>query len=255
MSTIHTYPLLAGSLLCASALSAQTNRAKDTIDVPVGSSVIDFSKHTPGASRAVQQMTAGGQQRSAPAVIWSFTFTDTGAHPLLFVRAQPEAAEQTRGETPVYVFDRKTLALREIADRSTMKPMVTADGGHITGEVPGPNGPMPLDVSLSAPAFYRPLADLVTESLPKKLGVVFRVPLWGPPATSAEQHLYEFIRREPITVLGHEYRDAWVLEDRSADGSRLNGTMWIVDAPPHLVRWVINQPNGATIQLDQERGR
>ena len=236
----------------ASLSGAAQGTKKDTVDVAVGSKVVDYSGHSPGVTRAVQSRTMDGQTSAVPPILWKFTFIDSGA-PLLLVHSDPEqAGAPGRGPSVTYVFDRKTVAVRAIRNDADGKPMLTFDGAHIAGQVMGPNGPAPLDVTLSSAAFFKPLADLVVESLPAKQGVVYRVPLWSPPGSTIETHLYEAVRREDITVLGKTYKQANVIEDRSADGKMLYGTLWVVDGEPHLVRWIINMPNGATINLDQE---
>ena len=233
------------------SLTAQGTK-KDTVDVPVGSTVVDFGRHSPGVTRAVQSRIMDGQTSMVPPILWKFTFVDSGA-PLLLVHSDPEqAGAPSRGPSVTYVFDRKTVALRAIRNDADGNPMLTFDGTHIVGQMMGPGGPTPLDITLSSAAFFKPLADLVVESLPAKQGVVYRVPLWSPPGVTIETHLYEAVRREDVTVLGKTYKQANVIEDRSADGKTLYGTLWVVDGEPHLVRWVINMPNGATINLDQE---
>jgi len=238
--------------LAARATAAHAQR-KDTVDVAVGSSVVDFGRHAPGVTRTLQSRTADGQTSALPPFLWKFAFADS-AGPILFVHSDPETPGSMPGRGPsvTYVFDRKTLALRTIRNDADGKPMLSFDGAHIVGQMMAPGGPMPVDVTLSAAAFFKPLADLVVESLPAKPGVVYRVPLWSPPAANVETHLYETVRREDVTVLGKTYKQAKVIEDRSADGKMLFGTLWVVDGAPHLVRWVINMPNNATINLDQE---
>lgn len=236
-------------LFAAGGLAAQAKPA-DTVNVTVGSTVVDFSSHQPGATRTVQDVTMGGNKRSMPPVIWSFRFEDAGGRKKLIVSVAPEDTTTRGPAMPVFVFDRKTLALLELRDRTTGAPTLTVKDTRITGTLNGPNGAMPVDMTLARPAFLGMLADLVAESLPRKLGVVYRVPLWMPGSPTVADHLYQFVRRESITVLGKTYPNAWVMEDRSADGATLHGTMWLVDGPPELVRWVINQPNGV-INLDQ----
>lgn len=245
-------------VVCAAlvALASQSSRAqgtrKDTVDVPVGSKVVDFSRHAPGTTRAFQSRTLDGQTSTIPPFLWRFTFIDSGG-PLMLAHSDPEQpGAAPRGPSMTYVFDRRTVALRAIRNDADGKPLVTFDGAHIVGQLMGPGGAMPIDVTLSSAAFFKPLADLVVESLPAKPGVVYRVPLWSPPGSTIETHLYEAVRREDVTVLGKTYSKANVIEDRSADGKTLYGTLWIVDGEPHLVRWLINMPNGATINLDQE---
>lgn len=234
----------------ASGAAAQSARA-DTVDVAVGSPLVDFSKHRPGTTRTIQQVTTDGRTTTVPPFLWKFAFVDTGPRPLLLAHSEPEQPNPNAPHQPTYVFDRKTLVLRALLD-ATQAPIVTSDGATIRGSVPGRGGPMPIDVTLPSPAFYGPLVDLVAESLPWKTGVVYRVPQWRPGATSAELHLYRAVRREDMTVLGKTFPRAWVVEDRDASGTTLLGTLWLTDGPPHLIRWIINGPNGTVIQLDQE---
>jgi hypothetical protein len=241
------------SLLAVARSDAQATARPDTIDVPVGSPLVDFSKHRPGASIAYQEMTSGAPTGpSGGAVTWRFTFADSGATSLLLVRPEPERLPPGAPRPAVTVFDRSTLAMLRTLDPATLAPRIMVDGGtHVHGQVMSPNGPVAIDATLDRPAFYAPLADLVAESLPRRLGMVYRLPMWGMPRASIETHLYEMVRREDVTVRGKSYPQAWVLEDRSTDG-RLLGTMWLTDGPPNLVRWLINRPDGAVLRLDQE---
>jgi hypothetical protein len=254
---IHTTRVLAAvfaALISAVAAAPVAAQQADTVDVPVGSSVVDFSKHAQSTSRAVQQRMMNGALTPMPAVLWKFTFVDSGALHLLLVHPSPENPGQQGPPPSTTVFDRRTLALREIRNDATSKTMITVDGVHITGEMPrGPGVMAPVDVTLPQPAFFAPLSDLLVESLQPKLGRVYRANLWSPGRPSSEKHLYAFVRREDVNVLGKTHHGAWVIEDRSADGKTLNGTMWVIDGEPHLVRWIFYGPDGAvTSQLDQE---
>jgi hypothetical protein len=232
--------------------SAARAQAPDTVDVAPGSRLVDFSRHVPGVTRAVQRMSMGAEQRSLPPVLWTFTFADSGGRKLLVVTSAPEQQASGGRRMPTFVFDRTTLALLETRDPVTHAPQLTIDGTHVSGAMASPAGATHVDTRLTQPAFFRPLADLLVESLPRRLGAVYRVPLWGPPAMTVETHLYSMLRRESVTVLGTTYPNTWIVEDRSVDGSNLFGTLWLVDGAPQLVRWIINQPNGATITLEQE---
>jgi len=232
--------------------TAARAQAPDTVDVAPGSRLVDFSRHVPGVTRAVQRMSMGAEQRSLPPVLWTFTFSDSGARKLLVVTSAPEQPSAAGPRMPTFVFDRATLALVATRDPETGAPLLTMDGTHVSGDMPSPAGATHVDTRLAQPAFFRPLADLLVESLPRRLGAVYRVPLWGPPAMTVETHLYSIVRRENVTVLGRTYPNAWMVEDRSVDGSSLFGTLWLVDGTPQLVRWIINQPNGATMVLEQE---
>jgi hypothetical protein len=240
------------SVFATNAEAQASSSAVDTVDIAVGSKALDFSAHIPGTTRTYQEMTMGTQKRTAPPIIWRFTTVDTGGAHLLIVRGGPEQSVPNMPAQPEFVFDRQTMTLKQSRDPVTLAPQLSVDGTHVHGQTIGPNGPVPIDATLTTPAFFAPLADLVTESLPRKLGVVYRVPLWDVRTPGITTHLYQMVRREEVTILGKTYHDAWVLEDHNADGSKLLGTMWLVDASPFLVRWVINLPTGGVVRLDQE---
>lgn len=240
------------ALTAASPCSARTcNGPPDTVDVKVGSTLVDFSEYRPAAQRAFQSVTMNGETRTMPPLVWTFTFDDSGGEPRLMVRSKSEGAAPQGPPRMVYAFDRKSLALRQMLAEDGTTVMLTVDGVSVRGEVPAPGGTRPVDLTLDEPAFFSPLADLVAESLPRRTGVVYRLPMWSTSPTPFEYRLYQFVRQEDVEVLGRSYPKAWVLEDRSADGM-LMSTMWLVDGPPELVRWVINAPGGRTVELEQE---
>jgi len=187
-----------------------------------------------------------------PPTLWRFTFVDSGARPLLIARPQPENGAASDGTRPAFVLDRRTLALLQVQDQSTGAPSLRVDGRTVRGAVRGPQGTRPIDATLSADAYFGPLADLVVESLPLRLGTTYRVPLWELPSASVATHLYTVARREDVTVLGRQWRGAWVVEDHDAETKADRGTLWLVDGPPYVVRWVINLPDGGAVRLDQE---
>jgi hypothetical protein len=113
-------------------------------------------------------------------------------------------------------------------------------------------GARTIDLTLPAPAFLAGLHDLVVESLPLRPGVVYRVPIWRPGQDAAESRLYQLVRREDVEVLGTTHRQAAVVEERAAPDGALRGTLWLVDRPPFLVRWILMLPDGSTVRLDQE---
>jgi hypothetical protein len=112
----------------------------------------------------------------------------------------------------------------------------------------------PINVTLPQPSFLGSLADLVAEVLPRRLGTVYRLHLWQPGGgPSAVTHLYETTGREDVEVLGVKYPQAWVVVDKGADGTEL-GRMWLVDAPPYVVRWDQTLPDGSRLRLNQQLG-
>ena len=112
-------------------------------------------------------------------------------------------------------------------------------GATVQGQRSQGGNSQPIDVQLPAPAFFAPWSDFVVEHLPHREHVVYRVHLWQPGAPTTQVHLYQMRGREDVEVFGKTYKQAWVLEDRNADGSQLLGRMWLIDGPPSLVRWSI----------------
>jgi hypothetical protein len=249
--------LAAGATRCVGAQSPQP--ARDTVDVTAGSRYVDFSKHTQSTSRAAQFRVADGQATPMPVVLWKFAFTDTGGRALLHVRSEPEQPSSgPMGVPPLYVIlDRKTLALRGMHMGAAPGPHADLDvvGNTVTGVMAMPGRTDTLNLALPNPPFYGPLIDLVFESLPHKAGVVYRIPMWRPGAPGNEVRLYETVRREDIEVLGTTHRQATVMEERSADGTKLLSTAWLIDRAPFLVRWNINRPDGTSLRMDQEEAK
>ena len=239
------------AFVATSATSAQNKRAStpSIVDVPVGSPLVDFSRHTPSSVRAVQQITAHGETRKFPYAIWTFVFSDTGAKSLLHVTSQGGPFGTTHA-----VLDRRTLALRQVRNGTPEGPHITldAEGNTIRGEMAGPMGTRSIDVTLAAPAFFGGLHDLAIESLPRKAGVAYRLPIWRPGTDSVDLRLYSMVRREDVEVLGTTYKQAAVVEERDARDGALRGTLWLIDRAPFLVRWIIMPPDGSIVRLDQE---
>ena len=241
---------IAFALFGASGSSAQMKPAAGTIvDVPVGSPLVDYSGHSPGRVRAVQRMTSHGETRTLPDAIWTFTYSDTGGKSLLHVTSLGGSFGTTHA-----VFDRRTLALRQIRNGVPTGPHITldADGNRLRGEMAGPMGTRPIDVTLAAPAFFGGLHDIVIESLPRAEGVGYRLPIWRPGTDSVDMRVYTMVRREDVEVLGTVHPRAAVVEERDARDGTLRGTLWLVDHAPFLVRWIIDTPDGSIVRLDQQ---
>lgn len=253
MPSRTTWYLVAAALIAALPVAAQTRGgAPDTVDVKVGSNLVQFPKEQPAAQRSIATMTMNGQSRTMPVMVFSYRYDDSGSVPLMTVTGKPESTGDQGGPPPtVSVFDRNTLALKQMlsADESTV--LLTMNGASVHGQVPGPGGSRQVDLTLSEPAFVKGLADLVAESLPRRKGVVYRLPLWSLSGAAVEYHLFQFVRQEDVEVLGKSYPSAWVMEDHNPDGT-LAGTMWLVNGPPRLVRWILNRPGGVTVNLEQE---
>ncbi len=218
----HITPIaLASMLMTVAVADAQvaSGGRKDTIDVAVGSPLVNTASMVAHQTHARSSRVANGVTTAGADASWAFSFHDSAGVSYLHVESG------TAGQvTTVFNFDRKTLALATL------------------------NGAVP---QLPAPAFLGGMADLLVESLPRRIGVVYRANIWRRGMTTTEAHLFETTGREDIEVLGTRHT-AWVIEERSADGARLLGRLWTIDGPPYLVRWMIFNPDGSATQLDQE---
>ena len=230
----------------------------DTIDVPVGSPLIDGRRMTAFTTHLQVHRMIEGTSTLVQEARNTITFGDSAGRAVTRVVSNGEVRgpNGTRAAVSNFTFDRRTLEL-------------------LSASLPGPNGSMivrndgqglhlsmrgaaaPMDVPLSQRSFYGPWSDYVVEELPMREGAVYRVALWRPAGSptamtaSVEKHLYVVRGREDVEVFGKTHK-AWIVDDRTEDGSKLLGTMYIVDGPPKLVRWTINTPDGSTVQIDQE---
>lgn len=234
----------------------------DTIDVGVGSPLIDGARMRSFTTRIRTFRVAGADPALVSEATNVITLGDSAGVPVVRVRSSgwsmgPKGRIES---TTDFTFDRATLALRGMVSRAAdgSERALHADGRSVEMVVPLPNGAPPLRTALATPGFYGPWSDFVVEELPRRVGTVYRVHLWrpapqpgGPPRIVEETHLYTVARREDVAVLGKTYRQAWVIEDRLAGNDALAGTMWIVDGPPNLVRWLIAMPDGSALRVDQ----
>ena len=235
--------------------------AADTVDVPVGSPVLDtkgmqaFTTHL-----IVHRVGTETPQQEATNTI---TFADSAGRAITRVSSIGQAMGPN-GKVSVssyFTFDRKTLALlstRSVSPRGEMSVRVNGQAIEVT--MPSPNGPQQASMQMATPGFFAAWSDFVVEELPRREGAVYRVPLWqpglqpgAPPRLVEETHIYTVRGREEVTVLGKTIPRAWVVEDRVAGRATPAGTMWIVDGAPKLVRWDTNGPDGSpTTRIEQE---
>jgi hypothetical protein len=243
--------VLAAIALCACAASAQIAKTRtDTVDVPVGSSLVNTASDVSLSVRAEMFPSVDAAAKSFSATLIDIAFGDSTGIPVMRVHMQgPDA-------TTNVTLNRKTLALygmsRKPNSASGSGLWVAVDGSNAHGEMSRGGNTQPIAVKLDQPAFLGNFADLVVEALPRNLGVAYRVWMWQPRQPSAEQHLYQTVGREDIQALGTTYKNAWIVEDRSADGSKLLSKLWVTAEPPYLIRWLFFSDKASSVlRLDQ----
>jgi hypothetical protein len=231
----------------------------DTIDVPVGSPLVDGRHMTAFTTHLQVFRIVEGASTLMQEARNTISFGDSAGRAVTYVVSNGEASGPAGKRTIAahFTFDRRTLELLATSLPSPNGPIdVAVDGATLRVHMPGASSSA--EIPLSQRAFYGQWSDYIVEELPMREGVAYRVPLWQPtlgpngPGATVTQHLYVVRGREDVEVFGKTHRKAWVVDDRSADGSKLLGTMWIVDGPPKLVRWTINADDGSTVRIDQE---
>ena len=257
VSRLAAFSVLSVVALHTSAVQAQSS---DTIDVVAGSTVIDGRQSRDHVVRTEQIRVVHDSETSLGATTWAITTADSGGRRLRIVRGEgdsPRPDGSTIHASYSATLDQRSLAPRTFNVRQTsgLKTLgytnITFDGGSIQGERSWAGNAQPIKLQLVAPPFMDGLADLVVEALPRRTGVVYRMPLWGPPAQTETTHLFQTTGRTDLTVLGITYRNAWVVTDQGVDGKEMS-RMWLIDAPPYLIRWDIASPDGSILRLEQK---
>lgn len=196
-------------------IAAQSIEAQDTVDVPVGSSLINWKLEHPYRSRFQIWQVKGRDSTLLAKGSNNVTHRDTLM--LMYADADERGPDgKMAHDTGTMTFGLQTLAFRG-----------------------------PPDTARSASAFFGPAADIVVEFLPRRLGVVYRVRLWFPGAPSDETHLYETRERKG---------DVWIVEDRRAGTDKVASRLWLIDRPPYMLRWTFyNAPDsGSVVHASQE---
>lgn len=237
---------------------AQEQRAADTVDVPVGSDLIDGARARAHVVHAEQLRLSGDSAVSMAAMTWTIASRDSAGVRLRTVHGEGDSPrpDGSIGHPSIdYTLDLGTLAPRtfNVHQRGGGPGPVlslTFDGASVRGDRSTGGSAQPVDVTLPRAAFLASLADLVAEALPRRTGSVYRVLMWQPGMGEPVTHLYQTLGREDVDVLGVTYRGAWIVVDKGTDGAEL-GRMWMVDHPPYMVRWNFVTPTGDRMRLDQ----
>jgi len=210
-------------------LTARDVAAQETIDLAVGSPVINWRLAHPYSSR----FEAWRHSAHDSALLFSgtnvVTHRDSTGTPQFQIAADASelgADGRMSRSTSIMTFDQRTFALHA-----------------------------PPSARRDARAFYGPTADLVVEFLPRRLRVAYRTQLWFSDSLPIETHFYETKGREDIDVFGKRYRRVWIVEDSKSPTAQVASRLWLIDEPPYMLRWVFyNAPSaGDSIVVQQER--
>jgi hypothetical protein len=233
--------------------AAQTRA--DTVDVPVGSPLVDTRHLLQYASHGEERRIGPGTSVLDESNTDETTYRDSAGIQLMVVSAHihhPSSATPAATEERTVVMNRHTLAVYSIEDHDGNNgTSLTVDGATIHGQVSQDGKTRAINIKLPTPGFIGNFSDILAESLPRRAGVVYRAPMWNGP--SSETHLFETHGREDVDVLGKHYQQAWVVEDHKADGT-LAGRLWLLERPPYLVRWILfDVPTaGTNLYVDEE---
>jgi hypothetical protein len=260
-SRLAMVAMVAGlSALPPDSAPARLSTVGDTVDVSVGSPLIDPRDMRPFATHLKIYGIANGTETLQQEATNTISLGDSAGRRLIVVTSAANSMTPSgqMSTTTQFAFDRGSLALVSMHVASPRgEASIRADGLTIEVSPPGPPGRQPIVLKLTRPAFYADWSDFIVEELPRHVGVVYRVPLWRPRmqptgiSLAEETHLYTIAGHEDVDVIGKSYKQAWVVEDRVAGQSAPAGRMWIIDGPPKLVRWITHGPNGPESRIDQ----
>lgn len=237
--------------------------AADTVDVAVGSPLIDMTSFIDHGTRVVGTRLSGDSSVHAMEMTTRLTLGDSAgiAGGVLRIHSEADALAglQPPGHrTEDVTLDRKTLApyaVHRASEGNGPHATLAFNGTQVRG-VRAMGGPeQPVSVDLTERAFYGPGVDYVLERLPLRAGVVYRIPIFNPGPGTAERRLYPVVGTEAVDVMGSHHAKAWRVDELAADGRRL-GTLWIVKGEPsYLVRWDIAMQPSGTFRLEQQLTR
>jgi hypothetical protein len=252
--------LLLVTMVSSESALAQS-AAPDTVDIRVGSPRIRALDAADLVAHVTMLTVASTKATEVGTAVWTFRTADSAGMKVL--RAHSEGRTRSAdGKEHVsrtdITLDRATLkfyAYRVQPDSGSSGNLgsVTSTGSNIRGTITRNGAPQEVDVHLTEPAFFGNLADLLVEALPRSLDTVYRASVWRLGAQTSETHLYRAVGRENVAIEGVMHEKAWIVEDRSADGARLLGRMWLIREPPYLVRWELYGPSTDSpfLRLDQ----
>ncbi|MDQ6769602.1 MAG: hypothetical protein M3Z54_06405 [Gemmatimonadota bacterium] len=223
----------------------------DTIDVPVGSAIVDMSDFTDYGTVIVGNRFNGAAGTHVLDMNTRLTTGDSAGLPARVLRIH---SEQQRLAVPGMfgppagrhiedlTLDRKSLAVyswhTHPAEGAGRAGYATFNGTAVRGKLTMGAGEQQIAVDLTEPAFYGPGIDYVIEHLPMRAGAVYRLPVFQPGAPDVQRRLYHVAGTEAVDAMSVHHPNAWRVEEFSPDGKRQLSTLWIVrGTPSYLARW------------------
>jgi hypothetical protein len=236
--------------------------AFDTVDVVVGSALVDTRSFVDHSTRIVGTRVTADSSTRMQTMTTRLTLGDSAGFPagVLRIHAEFEALPGTGGPPGKRIedltVDRRTLApyaiRREALGGPSQRMSVAFNGRSVRGSRAAGGQEQPFTLELSEPAFYGAGIDYVIERLPLRADVVYRIPVYQPGTPASERRLYRVVGKEALDVMGTHHPEAWRVEEHAADGRQL-GTMWIVKGEPsYLVRWDFIMSPTTTFRLEQQ---
>ncbi|MDQ6769606.1 MAG: hypothetical protein M3Z54_06425 [Gemmatimonadota bacterium] len=244
--------------------AVQARVVSDTIDVPVGSVIVDMSDFTDHGTLIVGNRMSGG---TATHVLDMTTRLTTGDSVGLPGRVLRIHSEQDRVAGPFgppggkqiedLTLDRQSLAVRawhtHPAEGMGRTGYATFNGSTVRGSLNMGGKEQQVAFDLSEPAFYGPGIDYVIEHLPMRAGAVYRLPVFRPGDRFIQRRLYHVVGTEAIDALGVHHPNAWRVEELSPDGKQQLSTLWIVHGTPsYLARWDYGTDPTSMLRLEQK---
>jgi hypothetical protein len=237
----------------------------DTIDVPVGSAIVDMSDFSDHGTVIVGNRFNGATGTHVLDMTTRLTTGDSAGLPGRVLRIH---SEQERVSVPGMpgpsgrqledlTLDRKSLAVyswyTHPAEDEGPTGYATFNGPAVRGKLTMGTGERQIAVDLTEPAFYGPGIDYVIEHLPMRAGAVYRLPVFQPGAPAVQKRLYHVVGAEAIDALGVHHPRAWRVEEFSPDGKQQLSTLWIVHGTPsYLARWDYGTDPTSMLRLEQK---
>ena len=239
------------------APTQQAGATGDTVRVDIGSPLVDGRVYKPHAARVRVWVGPGeGRMRAE----WTNVLT-----------VGDSAGKQvhrwvTTGTSLTPAGDSIRWELRQTYDARTLQPYGIArtasngqassfriDGKSVTGTTK-PNATAPVQqvsYEIERPGYVASASDLVPLAVGLRAGSVIVAPIWGPGMqTKSEMRTFTVIGKTDVNVEGSVV-NAWKVEERKLDDSRLLATWWLLDKSPYMVYGEVPLPDGSVQRMTE----